>query len=40
MIGHANGVVTIDLAETMDAYRERSECASGNRIDDARAFPT
>ena len=23
VIGHANGVVTIDLAETMDAYRER-----------------
>lgn len=23
MIGHANGVITIDLAETQDAYRER-----------------
>ncbi|NDZ95741.1 hypothetical protein G3I13_06850 [Streptomyces sp. SID6673] len=23
MIGHANGVITIDLAESMDAYRER-----------------
>lgn len=23
IIGHANGVITIDLAETMDAYRER-----------------
>lgn len=29
LIGHANGVITIDLAESMDAYRERLRVALG-----------
>ncbi|MEP9395411.1 putative zinc-binding metallopeptidase [Gordonia sp. VNQ95] len=31
LIGHANGVITIDLAETLDAYRERLRVQLGEQ---------